>query len=38
MAYYLIDYENVRIHGLDGLSTLSEHDRVCIFTVKMQTA
>jgi hypothetical protein len=31
MAYYLIDYENVRIHGLDGLSTLSEHDRVCIF-------
>ncbi len=31
MAYYLIDYENVRIHGLDGLSELTENDRVCIF-------
>lgn len=31
MAYYLIDYENVRIHGLDGLSGLTEKDRVCIF-------
>ncbi len=31
MAYYLVDYENVRIHGLDGLDSLSQKDEVCIF-------
>lgn len=31
MAYYLIDYENVRVHGLDGLGKLDETDVVCIF-------
>lgn len=31
MAYYLIDYENVKIHGLDGLGKLSEDNNVCIF-------
>lgn len=31
MAYYLVDYENVRIHGLDGLSSLTQQDEVCIF-------
>ncbi|MCF0134938.1 MAG: hypothetical protein HUJ69_00770, partial [Lachnospiraceae bacterium] len=28
---YLIDYENVGVHGLDGLSKLTEGDEVCIF-------
>lgn len=31
MAHYLIDYENVKTHGLDGLSKLTEEDKVCIF-------
>ncbi|MDO4545790.1 MAG: PIN domain-containing protein [Bacillota bacterium] len=29
--YYLIDYENVKTRGLDGISKLSEEDAVCIF-------
>lgn len=31
MAIWLVDYENVRVQGLDGLSSLSEKDTVCIF-------
>lgn len=31
MAYYLIDYENVKMRGLDGLSQLKGEDKVCIF-------
>ncbi|MDE6833372.1 MAG: hypothetical protein K2J39_03855 [Ruminococcus sp.] len=31
MAYYLIDYENVRISGMNGFSNLTEDDKVIIF-------
>ena len=31
MAYYLIDYENVKTHGLDGISGLGREDSVCLF-------
>ncbi len=31
MTYYLIDYENVRVQGLDGIGKLSEEDKICIF-------
>ena len=31
MAYYLIDYENVKTHGLDGISSLQPGDTVCLF-------
>ncbi len=31
MAYYLIDYENVKYHGLNGIGKLDENDNVCIF-------
>ncbi|MCM1399692.1 MAG: PIN domain-containing protein [Clostridium sp.] len=31
MTYYLIDYENVKVNGLNGLSKLVETDNVCIF-------
>ena len=31
MNYYLIDYENVKIDGLNGISKLAEEDVVCIF-------
>lgn len=31
MNYYLIDYENVKVDGLKGISKLSEEDIVCIF-------
>ena len=34
MAYYLVDYENVRTHGLEGIGTLTEEDFVCIFYSK----
>ncbi|WP_455715500.1 PIN domain-containing protein [Anaerosporobacter sp.] len=34
MNYYLIDYENVKTHGLDGISKLYEDDVVCIFYSK----
>lgn len=29
--YYLVDYENVKNHGFEGLSNMSEHDEICIF-------
>lgn len=31
MNYYLVDYENVTTHGLDGITMLSPEDVVCIF-------
>lgn len=31
MNYYLVDYENVRTQGLNGVNKLSEEDIVCIF-------
>ena len=31
MAFYFIDYENVRIDGLNGISKLTESDNVYIF-------
>lgn len=31
MTYYLIDYENVKVNGLNGLNKLTETDNVCIF-------
>ncbi len=31
MNYYLVDYENVKTSGLDGVANLSEGDIVCIF-------
>lgn len=34
MNYYLIDYENVKAHGLDGLNKLKENSTVCIFYSK----
>ena len=31
MAYYLIDYENVKSRGMEGVELLTEEDTVCIF-------
>lgn len=31
MTYFLIDYENVKTHGLDGISGLGREDSVCLF-------
>lgn len=31
MKYFLIDYENVNAHGLNGISSLTEDDNVIIF-------
>lgn len=31
MGYYLVDYENVKKDGLNGINLLTEHDKVCIF-------
>lgn len=31
MNYYLVDYENVKTQGLNGVNKLSEEDTVCIF-------
>ncbi len=31
MAYYLIDYENVKVHGLNGIGKLTKEDCICIF-------
>lgn len=31
MNYYLVDYENVKTHGLDGIDDLGPEDVVCIF-------
>ena len=29
--YYLVDYENVKNHGFNGLENMSVHDEICIF-------
>lgn len=34
MSYYLVDFENVKRDGLDGIHLLEEEDRVCIFYSK----
>ena len=34
MVYYLVDFENTREHGLDGIEKLTEDDEVCIFYSK----
>lgn len=31
MAYYLIDFENVKSRGMEGVELLAEEDTVCIF-------
>jgi len=31
MNYYLVDYENVKTQGLNGVNKLTEEDTVCIF-------
>ena len=31
MKYYLVDYENTNVNGLNGITNLSETDVVCIF-------
>ena len=31
MSYYLVDYENVKKDGLNGINELSKEDTVCIF-------
>ena len=31
MNYYLVDYENVKSHGLDGITSLDENDALVIF-------
>ena len=31
MAYYLIDFENVKSRGMEGVELLTEEDTVCIF-------
>jgi hypothetical protein len=35
MAIYLIDYENVQHHGLQGANTLSDKDQIVVFLGKM---
>jgi len=34
MSYYLVDFENVKKDGLDGIHKLGSEDRVCIFYSK----
>lgn len=34
MNYYLVDFENVKRDGLDGIHLLGEEDKVCIFYSK----
>ena len=34
MSYYLVDFENVKKDGLDGIHLLGEDDQVCIFYSK----
>ena len=34
MAYYLIDFENVKSRGMEGVELLAEEDTVCIFLRK----
>lgn len=31
MKYYIVDFENVNTHGLNGIENISEDDTVCIF-------
>ena len=31
MGYYLVDYENVKKDGLNGINMLTEEDAVCVF-------
>ena len=31
MKYYLVDYENTNVNGLNGITNLSDTDVVCIF-------
>lgn len=31
MAYYLVDFENVKSRGMEGIHTLTESDTICIF-------
>lgn len=31
MAYYLVDYENVKVDGMSGVDQLGKKDHVCIF-------
>ena len=31
MNFFLVDYENVHTNGLNGISALSEEDKVVIF-------
>lgn len=31
MSVYIVDYENVTIHGLEGVRNLTDEDTVCIF-------
>ena len=31
MAYYLIDFENVKSRGMEGVELLTEEDTDCIF-------
>ena len=38
MAYYLIDFENVKSRGMEGVELLTEEDTVCISTAIMLTA
>ena len=34
MAYYLIDFENVKSRGMEGVELLTEEDTVSIIAVK----
>lgn len=31
MKYYIVDFENVNTHGLNGIENIAEGDIVCIF-------
>ena len=37
MSYYLVDFENVKKDGLDGIHKLVKEDKVCIFYSKILT-
>ena len=36
MAYYLIDFENVKSRGMEGVELLAEEDTVCIFYTQLR--
>lgn len=38
MAYYLIDFENVKSRGMEGVELLAKEDTVAFSTVTMRTA